>query len=75
LNTEFFIAKKLSFNKDNNVRIANLDSNYSFDTPPIQNDYEFYGSIAVLPEVKHIQQYAYKGGSFFEQYMVEGDLT
>ncbi|MDR1595008.1 MAG: FtsX-like permease family protein [Prevotellaceae bacterium] len=140
MNTEFFIAKKLSFSKDNkpvkvmtriavfsvalsiavmivatavlsgfkiqlkekisgfnsHVRIANLDSNYSFDTPPIQNDYEFYGSIAVLPEVKHIQQYAYKGGiiransdiqgvvlkgvgadfdwSFFEQYMVEGDI-
>jgi lipoprotein-releasing system permease protein len=106
LNTEFFIAKKLSFNKDNkpvkvmtriavfsvalsiavmivatsvlsgfkiqlkekisgfnsHVRIANLDSNYSFDTPPIRNDYDFYGSITALPEVRHIQQYAYKGG-------------
>ncbi|MDR0724681.1 MAG: FtsX-like permease family protein [Prevotellaceae bacterium] len=106
MNTEFFIAKKLSFNKDNkpvkvmtriavfsvalsiavmivatsvlsgfkiqlkekisgfnsHVRIANLDSNYSFDTPPIRNDYDFYGSITALPEVRHIQQYAYKGG-------------
>jgi lipoprotein-releasing system permease protein len=106
LNTEFFIAKKLSFNKENkpvklmtriaifsialsiavmivatsvmsgfkiqlkekisgfnsHIRIANLDSNYSFDTPPIRNDYDFYRSIAVLPEVRHIQQYAYKGG-------------
>jgi lipoprotein-releasing system permease protein len=106
LNTEFFIAKKLSFNKDNkpikvmtriavfsvtlsiavmivsvsvlsgfkiqlkekisgfnsHVRISNLDSNYSFDTPPIRNDYDFYNFISVLPEVKHIQQYAYKGG-------------
>jgi lipoprotein-releasing system permease protein len=106
LNTEFFIANKLSFNKDNkpvkvmtriavfsvalsvavmivatsvlsgfkiqlkekisgfnaHLRIANLDSNYSFDTPPIRNDYDFYGSIVALPEVLHIQQYAYKGG-------------
>ncbi|MDR1581676.1 MAG: ABC transporter permease [Prevotellaceae bacterium] len=106
MNTEFFIAKKLSFNKDNkpikvmtriavfsvtlsiavmivsvsvlsgfkiqlkekisgfnsHVRISNLDSNYSFDTPPIRNDYDFYNFISVLPEVKHIQQYAYKGG-------------
>jgi lipoprotein-releasing system permease protein len=140
LNTEFFIAKRLSFNKDNkpvkvmtriavfsvalsiavmivatsvlsgfkiqlkekisgfnsHVRIANLDSNYSFDTPPIRNDYDFYHSIMALPEVRHVQQYAYKGGiiranndiqgvvlkgvgtdfdwSFFEQYIVEGNL-
>jgi lipoprotein-releasing system permease protein len=106
LNTEFFIASKLSFNKDNkpvkvmtriavfsvalsiavmivatsvlsgfkiqlrekisgfnsHLRIANLDSNYSFDTPPIYNDYDFYKSITVLPQIRHIQQYAYKGG-------------
>jgi lipoprotein-releasing system permease protein len=106
LNTEFYIAKKLSFNRDNkpvrvmtriavfsvalsiavmitassvlsgfkiqlkekisgfnsHLRISNLDSNYSFDTPPVQNDYGFYSSIVALPEVKHIQQYAYKGG-------------
>ncbi|MDR2382733.1 MAG: ABC transporter permease [Prevotellaceae bacterium] len=106
MNTEFFIAKKLSFNKDNkpvkvmtriavfsvalsiavmivstsvlsgfkiqlkekisgfnsHVRINNLDSNYSFDIPPIRNDYDFYPSIRALPEVQHIQQYAYKGG-------------
>jgi lipoprotein-releasing system permease protein len=81
---------------NSHIRIANLDSNYSFDTPPIQNNYDFYNSIAVLPEVKHIQQYAYKGGiiransdiqgvvlkgvgadfdwSFFEQYLVDGDI-
>jgi lipoprotein-releasing system permease protein len=140
LNTEFFIAKKLSFNKDNkpvkvmtriavfsvalsiavmivatsalsgfkiqlkekisgfnsHLRIANLDSNYSFDTPPIRNDYDFYRSVIALPEVQHVQQYAYKGGiiranndiqgvvlkgvgtdfdwSFFEQYMVDGNV-
>jgi lipoprotein-releasing system permease protein len=140
LKTEFFIAKKLSFNKDNkpvkvmtriavfsvalsiavmivalsvlsgfkiqlkekisgfnsHLRISNLDSNYSFDIPPIRNDYDFYNSISILPEVKHIQQYAYKGGiirassdiqgvvlkgvgtdfdrSFFEQYMIEGNI-
>ncbi|MDR1169353.1 MAG: FtsX-like permease family protein [Prevotellaceae bacterium] len=106
MNTEFYIAKKLSFNRDNkpvrvmtriavfsvalsiavmitassvlsgfkiqlkekisgfnsHLRISNLDSNYSFDTPPVQNDYGFYSSIVALPEVKHIQQYAYKGG-------------
>jgi lipoprotein-releasing system permease protein len=106
LNTEFFIAKKLAFSKDNkpvkvmariamlsitlsiavmivstsvlsgfkiqlkakisgfnsHLRISNLDSNYSFDTSPIFNDYEFLDSIAGLPYVKHIQQYAYKGG-------------
>jgi lipoprotein-releasing system permease protein len=106
MTTEFFIAKKLSFSKDNkpvkvmtriavfsvalsiavmivsasvlsgfkiqlkekisgfnsHLRISNLDSNYSFDTPPIRNDYDFYGSITALPEVQHIQQYAYKGG-------------
>jgi lipoprotein-releasing system permease protein len=106
LNTELFIARKLSFNRDSkpvkvmtriavfsvalsiaviivatsvlsgfkiqlkekisgfnsHLRIANLDSNYSFDTPPIRNDYDFYNSVAVLPEVRHIQQYAYKGG-------------
>ncbi|MDR1339451.1 MAG: ABC transporter permease [Prevotellaceae bacterium] len=106
MNTELFIAGKLSFSRDNkpmkvmtriavfsvalsiavmivaasvlagfkiqlkekisgfnsHLRIANLDSNYSFDTPPIRNDYGFYSSISALPEVKHIQQYAYKGG-------------
>jgi lipoprotein-releasing system permease protein len=106
LNTELFIAKKLSFNRDNkpvrvmtriavfsvalsiavmivatsvlsgfkiqlkekisgfnaHLRISNLDSNYSFDPAPIFNDYDFYHSIAALPEVKHLQQYAYKGG-------------
>jgi lipoprotein-releasing system permease protein len=106
LNTEFFIASKLSFNRDNkpvkvmtriavfsvalsiavmitatsvlsgfkiqlkekisgfnsHLRIANLDSNYSFDTPPIRNDYGFYGAIAAMPGVRHVQQYAYKGG-------------
>jgi lipoprotein-releasing system permease protein len=106
LNTELFIAKQLSFGKDNkpvkvmtriavfsvalsiavmivsasvlsgfkvrlkekisgfnsHLRIYNLDSNSSYDTPPIRNDYDFYGLITALPEVKHIQQYAYKGG-------------
>ncbi|MDR1887074.1 MAG: ABC transporter permease [Prevotellaceae bacterium] len=106
MNTELFIAKKLSFNRDNkpvrvmtriavfsvalsiavmivatsvlsgfkiqlkekisgfnaHLRISNLDSNYSFDPAPIFNDYDFYHSIAALPEVKHLQQYAYKGG-------------
>jgi lipoprotein-releasing system permease protein len=47
---------------NSHLRIANLDSNYSFDTPPILNDYDFYNSIVILPEVQHIQQYAYKGG-------------
>jgi lipoprotein-releasing system permease protein len=140
LNTELFIARKLSFNKDSkpvkvmtriavfsvalsmavmivamsvlegfkiqlkekisgfnsHLRICNLDSNYSFDIPPIRNNYGFYSSVAALPEVKHIQQYAYKGGivranadiqgvvlkgvgtdfdwSFFEQYMVDGEI-
>jgi lipoprotein-releasing system permease protein len=81
---------------NSHLRICNLDSNYSFDIPPIRNDYDFYNSIVALPEVKHIQQYAYKGGiiransdiqgvvlkgigtdfdwSFFEQYMVEGNI-
>jgi lipoprotein-releasing system permease protein len=44
------------------LRIFNLDSNYSYDTPPIRNNYDFYNSITALPEVKHIRQYAYKGG-------------
>ena len=81
---------------NSHVRITNLDSNYSFDTPPVRNDYDFYHPITVLPVVRHIQQYAYKGGiiranndiqgvvlkgvgtdfdwSFFEQYIVEGNL-
>jgi len=81
---------------NSHIRIANLDSNYSFDPPPILNDYDFYNAIARLPDVKHIQQYAYKGGiiranndiqgvvlkgigedfdwSFFEQYIVEGEI-
>lgn len=106
MNTELFIARKLSFDKsskpvkvmtriaiisvalsmavmivamsvldgfkirlkekisgfNSHLRICNLDSNYSFDTPPIRNNYDFYASISALPEVKHIQQYAYKGG-------------
>jgi lipoprotein-releasing system permease protein len=47
---------------NSHLRICNLDSNYSFDAPPILNDYDFYSSVTMLPEVKHIQQYAYKGG-------------
>ena len=78
------------------LRIANLDSNRSFDLAPIRSDYEFYDSIALLPEVKSLRRYAYKGGiikapndiqgvvlkgvdadydrSFFERYLVEGEL-
>jgi lipoprotein-releasing system permease protein len=81
---------------NSHLRISNLDSNYSYDPSPILNDYAFYNSIAGLPDVKHIQQYAYKGGiiranndiqgvvlkgigadfdwSFFQQYMVDGDI-
>jgi lipoprotein-releasing system permease protein len=47
---------------NSHLRISNLDSNYSFDTSPVLNDYDFLDSIAGLSEVKHIQQYAYKGG-------------
>lgn len=107
MNTEFFIARRLSFDKRNSrsvkvmtriavfsimlsatvmivavstlsgfktglkeklsgfnahLRITNLDSNHSFDTEPILNSYSFYDSIARLPEVKRLRQYAYKGG-------------
>ncbi|MDR1898302.1 MAG: ABC transporter permease, partial [Prevotellaceae bacterium] len=107
MNTEFFIAKRLSFDKKGNkpvrimsriavfsiaismtviivavsvlsgfkiqlkekiagfnanLRISNLDANYSFEPAPTMNNYEFYDSIAKLPEVKHIRQYAHKGG-------------
>jgi lipoprotein-releasing system permease protein len=44
------------------LRISNCDSNYSFETTPIRCDYGFYDSIALLPEVAHIQPYAHKGG-------------
>ncbi|MDR2424658.1 MAG: FtsX-like permease family protein [Prevotellaceae bacterium] len=107
MNTEFFIARRLSFDKRNSrsvkvmtriavfsimlsatvmivaistlsgfktglkekisgfnahLRITNLDSNHSFDTAPILNNYPFYDSIANMPDVKHLRQYAYKGG-------------
>ena len=107
MNTELFIAKRLSFDKKNkktvqlmariamvsialsmavmivatavlsgfslqlkerisgfnaHLRIVNLDSNLSFEAEPILNNYDFYDEIRNLPEVKHIQQYAYKGG-------------
>lgn len=45
------------------LRVTNYDSNQSFETVvPILNDYPFYDTLRVLPEVRHVQQYALKGG-------------
>ena len=47
---------------NSHIRILNYDSNFSLEPSPILNDYYFLDSIAGIPEVKHIQQYALKGG-------------
>ena len=106
-NTEWFIAKRLSFDKgesrlmrtmsrisvvsvalsmtvmivalavltgfkgklqekisgfNSHLRITNYDANQSFETKPIRNDYPFFDTLRRLPQVKHVQQYALKGG-------------
>ncbi|MDR2563680.1 MAG: ABC transporter permease [Prevotellaceae bacterium] len=106
-NTEWFIAKRLSFDKNESrltrlmsrismisvalsmtvmivavamltgfksklqekisgfnahLRISNYDANQSFEGTPIRNDYPFIDTLRKLPHVKHIQQYALKGG-------------
>ena len=47
---------------NSHLRIINYDANQSFEGTPIRNDYSFIDTLKKLPHVKHIQQYALKGG-------------
>ena len=108
MNTELFIAKRLSYSKSSNNRISrlmakiatisialslavmivsvailigfkqqiknkligfvsaiqvnNYDTNISSETIPIANYYDFIPHLKEIPGIKHIQQYATKGG-------------
>lgn len=108
MNTELFLAKRLTYNKSSNSRISrlmakiatisialslavmiisvavltgfkqqikskltgfvsaiqirNFDTNSSFETVPIANYYDFIPQLKQIKGVKHIQQYATKGG-------------
>ena len=45
-----------------NIQIVNLDSNYSFETSPINQGQEFIPKIKNIPGIKHIQVFATKAG-------------
>jgi lipoprotein-releasing system permease protein len=45
-----------------NIQIVNLDSNYSFETTPINQGQEFIPKIKNIPGIKHIQVFATKAG-------------
>ncbi|MCJ7446918.1 MAG: ABC transporter permease [Bacteroidales bacterium] len=45
-----------------NIQIANYDSNYSFETAPINQGQEFIPKIKNIPGIKHVQVYATKAG-------------
>ena len=47
---------------NSHMRISNLESNQSVESNPILNNYDFYAEIKAIPEVKNVQECAYKGG-------------
>lgn len=44
------------------IRISNYDTNYSFETNPINTNLKVFDSVKALTQVEHIQRYALKGG-------------
>ena len=44
------------------IQIVNFDSNFSYETRPIDNDMEFLPTLRSEKEIKHVQQFATKAG-------------
>lgn len=63
-------AKLTGFISD--ITISNYDTNNSFETAPINNYYNFIPQIQQIPGVKHIQQYATKGGIIKTENEIQG---
>lgn len=52
--------------------ISNFDSNTSFQTTPIQNNYDFLNQLRQNDRIKHIQSYAIKAGIIQTKDNIEG---
>jgi len=55
-----------------NIQILNWDSNYSFETAPINTNQDFVPKIKALPGVKHIQVFATKAGIIKTDEAIQG---
>jgi len=55
-----------------NIQILNFDSNYSFETAPVNTNQDFVPKIKALPGVKHIQVFATKAGIIKTDEAIQG---